>query len=69
MPRVGTILECLPEFVVRQSTTSAKNGTTSLGRHISWIVNAQDKNGDTALNIAARVGNKNLVQTVPRHWS
>lgn len=33
-----------------------------LGRFMSEIVNAQDRNGDTALNIAARIGNRSIVQ-------
>ncbi|KAI9887990.1 MAG: transcriptional regulator swi6 [Watsoniomyces obsoletus] len=34
---------------------------TSLGRFMSEIVNAEDHAGDTALNIAARLGSKNIV--------
>lgn len=34
----------------------------SLARFIGEIVNAQDKSGDTALNIAARIGNKSIIQ-------
>jgi regulatory protein SWI6 len=39
-----------------------KESKLSLGRFIQDVVNAQDKNGDTALNIAARVGDKNIAQ-------
>ncbi|KAH0559927.1 hypothetical protein GP486_003550 [Trichoglossum hirsutum] len=34
----------------------------SLGRFMSEIVNARDKSGDTALNIAARIGNRSIIQ-------
>ncbi|KAF5102068.1 hypothetical protein D0Z00_000528 [Geotrichum galactomycetum] len=39
-----------------------KESKLSLSRFIQDVVNAQDKNGDTALNIAARVGDKNIAQ-------
>jgi regulatory protein SWI6 len=32
-----------------------------IGRFMSEIVNAQDKTGDTALNIAARIGNRSII--------
>ena len=32
-----------------------------IGRFMSEIVNAQDKSGDTALNIAARIGNRSII--------
>jgi ankyrin repeat protein len=32
-----------------------------IGRFMSEIVNAQDSSGDTALNIAARIGNRSIV--------
>jgi regulatory protein SWI6 len=54
-------LESLLEWIVRRGSHS-KSGKLSLGRFMSDIVNIQDKNGDTALNIAARVGNKNIAQ-------
>lgn len=57
-----------------QATTAAANGTTGssqqqqqqqprmgIGRFMSEIVNAQDKSGDTALNIAARIGNRSII--------
>ncbi|KAI9733816.1 MAG: transcriptional regulator swi6 [Claussenomyces sp. TS43310] len=65
-------LESLLEFVVRQG--SAPNSQSSafygvgatlrsmgIGRFMSEIVNAQDKSGDTALNIAARIGNRSII--------
>ncbi|KAJ3385639.1 hypothetical protein HDU92_002955 [Lobulomyces angularis] len=43
-------LECVLERIARYDGNFAD------------LVNVQDKNGDTALNIAARIGNKNLVE-------
>jgi regulatory protein SWI6 len=64
-------LNSLLEWVVRQgsapsSQSSAANGNghgpkMALGRFMSEIVNAQDKTGDTALNIAARIGNRSII--------
>lgn len=64
-------LESLLEWVVRQgsapsSQNTAANGITvqpkmGIGRFMSEIVNAQDKSGDTALNIAARIGNRSII--------
>lgn len=64
-------LESLLEFVVRQgsapnSQQSFSNGPPTLksmgiGRFMSEIVNVQDKSGDTALNIAARIGNRSII--------
>ncbi|KAK6953744.1 hypothetical protein Daesc_003706 [Daldinia eschscholtzii] len=64
-------LESLLEWVVRQgsapsSQTTTANGNSSqpkmgIGRFMSEIVNAQDKSGDTALNIAARIGNRSII--------
>ena len=64
-------LESLLEFVVRQgsapnSQQSFNNGPPALksmgiGRFMSEIVNVQDKSGDTALNIAARIGNRSII--------
>ena len=64
-------LESLLEFVVRQgsapnSQQSFTNGPPALrsmgiGRFMSEIVNLQDKSGDTALNIAARIGNRSII--------
>ncbi|KAI1413951.1 apses-domain-containing protein [Hypoxylon sp. FL1857] len=64
-------LENLLEWVVRQgsapsSQNTAANGSSSqqkmgIGRFMSEIVNAQDKSGDTALNIAARICNRSII--------
>ncbi|KAL1843238.1 hypothetical protein VTJ49DRAFT_2569 [Mycothermus thermophilus] len=63
-------LESLLEWVVRQgSAPSSQNPPGSgpavpkmnIGRFMSEIVNAQDSSGDTALNIAARIGNRSIV--------
>ncbi|ODQ80249.1 hypothetical protein BABINDRAFT_7708 [Babjeviella inositovora NRRL Y-12698] len=54
-------LECLLEWVVRRGLY-LKEGQLSLGRFMNEVVNVQDKNGDTCLNIAARIGNKAIVQ-------
>lgn len=60
-------LHCLLEFIAKHgaSSSSAQRGpgpkVMNLGRFITDIVNAQDKSGDTALNIAARIGNKSIV--------
>jgi regulatory protein SWI6 len=68
-------LESLLEWVVRQGSapssqanpSSQSNGIASgplkmgIGRFMSEIVNAQDNSGDTALNIAARIGNRSII--------
>lgn len=65
-------LESLLEWVVRQgSAPSSQNITSSnginqpakmnIGRFMSEIVNLQDNSGDTALNIAARIGNRSII--------
>ncbi|PQE28775.1 hypothetical protein CJF32_00003980 [Rutstroemia sp. NJR-2017a WRK4] len=64
-------LESLLEFVVRKGSSlssqqSYANGAPNphamdIGRFMSEMVNAQDQSGDTALNIAARVGNKSII--------
>lgn len=69
-------LQCLLEWVVRHGSApssqvipSSINGNlpssapTKLGlaRFMSEIVNAQDKAGDTALNIAAKIGNRSII--------
>ncbi|KAL2133301.1 hypothetical protein VTI74DRAFT_2567 [Chaetomium olivicolor] len=63
-------LESLLEWVVRQgSAPSSQNvpgglsapAKMGIGRFMSEIVNAQDNSGDTALNIAARIGNRSIV--------
>jgi regulatory protein SWI6 len=71
-------LESLLEFVIRQGSapSSQQNSfgpgmsssqsyapkSISLARFIAEIVNAQDKAGDTALNLAARISNKGIIQ-------
>ena len=54
-------LETLLEWIVKIGSSLPK-GSITLGKFMSDIVNAQDKNGDTCLNIAARIGNKAIVQ-------
>jgi ankyrin repeat protein len=70
-------LESLLEWVVRQgsvpsSQTAQTNGghpsssqsvipKMGIARFMSEIVNAQDSAGDTALNIAARIGNRSII--------
>lgn len=54
-------LSCLLEWIVKRGNKN-ENGRLSLGRFIQDVVNAQDKNGDTALNIAACVGNQHIAQ-------
>lgn len=62
-------LESLLEWVVRQGSapSSQENGIDKkgrrmgIGRFMSEIVNAQDNSGDTALNVAARVGNRSII--------
>ncbi|ODA82729.1 hypothetical protein RJ55_01238 [Drechmeria coniospora] len=69
-------LESLLEWVVRQgsvpsSQNAPPNGLPSgsqpavpkmgIARFMSEIVNAQDSSGDTALNIAARIGNRSII--------
>ncbi|KAI1405004.1 apses-domain-containing protein [Hypoxylon fuscum] len=64
-------LESLLEWVVRQGSAPSSqnmgaNGIApqpkmGIGRFMSEIVNAQDKSGDTALNIAARIGNRSII--------
>lgn len=68
-------LDCLLEWVVRQgsapsSQDHAANATgpqsssankMGLGRFMIEVVNAQDKAGDTALNLAARISNRSII--------
>ncbi|KAK3903495.1 hypothetical protein C8A05DRAFT_14556 [Staphylotrichum tortipilum] len=61
-------LESLLEWVVRQGSAPSSQNTgfnaparMGIGRFMSEIVNAQDSSGDTALNIAARIGNRSIV--------
>lgn len=69
-------LEALLEFLVRSSSNSNsqnasfEGGTNSSGitkpiglmRFMSEMVNARDKGGNTALNLAARIGNRSIIQ-------
>ena len=77
-PACRYYLESLLEYVVRQGSASNSqqnsfNGGSSsnnfpvhkpigLAKFMSEIVNASDMSGDTALNLAARVGNKSIIQ-------
>jgi regulatory protein SWI6 len=62
-------LESLLEFVVRQGSQpnsqqsfgSGPHRSIPLGRFMSEIVNIQDRSGDTALNIASRIGNRSII--------
>ncbi|KAK0723543.1 hypothetical protein B0T26DRAFT_641895 [Lasiosphaeria miniovina] len=65
-------LDSLLEWVVRQGSAPSSqnipnsNGISAparmgIGRFISEIVNAQDHSGDTALNIAARIGIRSII--------
>lgn len=69
-------LESLLEWVVRQGSVPNSQNTVNghlpngsqsmipkmgIARFMSEIVNAQDSAGDTALNIAARIGNRSIV--------
>ncbi|KAF2228293.1 hypothetical protein BDZ85DRAFT_188949 [Elsinoe ampelina] len=66
-------LEALLEFLVRSATHASSSqdglgalqnagGPMSLMRFLSTIVNAQDKGGNTALNLVARIGNRSIIQ-------
>lgn len=63
-------LECLLEFIVRNPATSSSPPSSAgtdlepigFARFLSEVVNVRDSNGDTALNIAARIGNKDIIQ-------
>jgi len=63
-------LQCLLEWVVRSgSAPSSQNAEANgnipsklgLARFMGEIVNAQDKAGDTALHIAAKIGNRSII--------
>ena len=66
-------LECLLEYVIRQGSVQssqemsfgavgqAKASPMTLARFMSEIVNAQDKSGDTALNVAARTSTLSII--------
>ena len=68
-------LESLLEYVVRSGSATNSQPTSfhdhsaattpkpiGLARFMSEIVNATDMSGDTALNLAARIGNKSIIQ-------
>ena len=68
-------LESLLEFVVRQGsapnsqqtsfleqTPAPQSKSISLAKFMAEVVNAGDISGDTALNLAARIGNKSIIQ-------
>ena len=68
-------LESLLEYVVRSGSATNSQANSfqdpatvqaprpiGLARFMSEIVNATDLSGDTALNLAARVGNKSIIQ-------
>lgn len=64
-------LESLLEFLVRQSGSQessmpasghSQNRPLTFTRFMAELVNVQDKSGDTALNLAARVNTKSIVQ-------
>ncbi len=68
-------LESLLEFVVRQGSAPNSQQTSfmepaaappsksiGLAKFMAEIVNAEDMSGDTALNLAARIGNKSITQ-------
>lgn len=51
-------LQVLIEWIIKESRS--KSDSISLKSFMSEIVNLKDSNGDTALNIAARIGNKSI---------
>ncbi|KTW30228.1 hypothetical protein T552_00706 [Pneumocystis carinii B80] len=53
-------LETLLEWIVKNS--EGEKNVLTLSSFVAKVVDSQDKNGDTALNIAARIGNKSIVQ-------
>ncbi|ODV91788.1 hypothetical protein CANCADRAFT_30114 [Tortispora caseinolytica NRRL Y-17796] len=53
-------LESLFEWLVKHGASGPAKGL-NLGRFVNLVCNAKDRNGDTALNIASRVGNKSIV--------
>ena len=67
-------LESLLEYVVRSGSASNSQANSfqdpsapvprpiGLARFMSEIVNATDLSGDTALNLASRIGNKSIIQ-------
>lgn len=66
-------LDSLLEFIVRSggSNTSSQSSTAGRGsqkgklmlaRFMTEVVNVQDKSGNTALNLAARIGNRAIIE-------
>ncbi|KAI0463324.1 hypothetical protein LJB42_003347 [Komagataella kurtzmanii] len=55
-------LSTLLEWIVRKGALLPGQQNLPLGKFMSQVLNVQDKNGDTCLNIAARIGNKTVVQ-------
>jgi ankyrin repeat protein len=59
-------LEALLEFLVRNQASAGSAGgaprTIGLMRFMSEMVNSQDKAGNTALNLVARIGNRSIIQ-------
>lgn len=53
-------IQCLVEWIIKSGPT--KFNAISLAGFMSEIVNLKDHNGDTALNIIARIGNKAIAQ-------
>jgi len=54
-------LESLLEFVVRKGG-EGQSKSISLSRFIHEVVNVQDKSGNTALNLVARIGNHPIIK-------
>ncbi|KAG0664362.1 transcriptional regulator swi6 [Maudiozyma exigua] len=65
-------LDILMGWIVKQPTRATKDGKTKdailENLNLSWVIstmlNAQDSNGDTCLNIAARLGNVSIVDAL-----
>jgi hypothetical protein len=57
-------LETLLEWIVRDGASICARYGIDLPRFQQQLLNARDRNGDTALNIAARLGNKMIVQVL-----
>ncbi|ORY86281.1 hypothetical protein BCR37DRAFT_376840 [Protomyces lactucae-debilis] len=57
-------LETLLEWIVRDGASICARHGLDLPRFQRQLLDARDRNGDTALNIAARLGNKMIVQVL-----
>ncbi|GMM35989.1 transcriptional regulator [Saccharomycopsis crataegensis] len=53
-------LQCLVEWIIKNSPN--RKDAITLSSFMNEIVNLKDSNGDTALNIVARIGNKAIAQ-------